>query len=153
MELFFFSLFLHLQNIRYTLIVALDELGNAIGKLYLDDFHSFNYQTSKAYCYREFIMSSSRTLISKDASGGDSSLFAPSNTMERIVIMGVEKKPISIKLSGERTLEFSYEEKTKTVTIRKPGMFVSMDWSIVFEKKKIKKNKKKKPTINMKHET
>ena len=129
--LFFLSL--HLQNIRYTLIVALDELGNAIGKLYLDDFHSFNYQTSKAYCYREFIMSSSRTLISKDASGGDSSLFAPSNTMERIVIMGVEKKPISIKLSGERTLEFSYEETTKTVTIRKPGMFVSMDWSIGFE--------------------
>jgi mannosyl-oligosaccharide alpha-1,3-glucosidase len=125
-------------NDPYTLVVALDHEQSARGELYFDDFHTFAYETAKAYSHRQFIMTGGNILSSTDASQGDSNSnnFSPTNTVERIVIVGLSSAPTSATVttkSGERSLEFAFDATTQTLTLRKPDMLVSEDWRVALK--------------------
>ncbi len=116
----------------YTLVVALNSNGNAHGDLYLDDFHSFAYQQG-AFVHRRFTMKNGGTLLSStDASGGEGGKngFAPVNTVERIVVLGMAKAPTAVTASDGRSLDFLFAGST--LTVRKPDFKVAEDWSVSF---------------------
>ena len=130
-------------NDPYTLMIALDHNMNAKGDLYVDDFHTFHYETKKAYSHRLFEMTTHPTegslLSSTDYSKGESNqnVFKPTNTIERIVIVGLTSGTPNVVTvttkSGERNIEFAYDTVTSTLTLRKPDMLVTEDWRITFK--------------------
>jgi len=89
----------------YTLVVALDAAGNAEGDLYLDDFHTFDYEKSNAFVHRQFTLKqfdgTKSILVSTDASKGvaNAAAFQPTNTVERVVVMGVKQAPHKVTLT------------------------------------------------------
>lgn len=113
-----------------TLYVAISPQGTAEGELYLDDGHTFNYQTQKEYLHRKFTFSGN-TLTSSSAD--PQGYFETSIWIERVVILGAGK-PASVLLQAEGVLEsilsFHHNAETSVLTLRKPGVHVSADWSI-----------------------
>jgi hypothetical protein len=64
------------------------------------------------------------------------------NEVERVVVVGWKSKPKSVMVSVEggregwqaqmpRALEFEYDGSKKVLTIRKPGVMVDEDWTVV----------------------
>ena len=41
-------------NDPFTLLIALNDIGHAVGELYLDDSISYGYRKNKEFLYREF---------------------------------------------------------------------------------------------------
>jgi len=63
--------------------------------------------------------------------------FEAENSIERIVLMGIEKKPVSITLftsSNDKvgtSLEFDLDSNTiHTVIIKRPGCLIANDWRV-----------------------
>ena len=78
--------------------------------MYMDDFHTFGYEKG-AFVHRRFKMEHRGTngvLISEDASGGKGGKqgFAPINTVERIVVLGLKTAPKAITTNKGVSLEF-----------------------------------------------
>eukprot|EP00696_Hemimastix_kukwesjijk_P010827 gnl/Hemi2/2362_TR835_c0_g1_i2.p1 gnl/Hemi2/2362_TR835_c0_g1~~gnl/Hemi2/2362_TR835_c0_g1_i2.p1 ORF type:complete len:894 (+),score=296.09 gnl/Hemi2/2362_TR835_c0_g1_i2:162-2843(+) len=115
----------------YTLVVALDSKGSATGDLYLDDGNTVAHQAGR-FSHRQFTYSANSLVASakQDLVGPkpDGS-FAPSNVVERIVILGLASEPKEIKVRGQSApLEFRYEGNR--VTVRKPDTLLVGDWAI-----------------------
>jgi len=117
-------------NDPYTLTVAPDTAGEAVGRLYLDPGDGFEYRTG-AYAYRKFTYAAG-TLTS--AALHASSAYTPSNLLERLeVLMPAATKVGSVTLTykGEsKPLEFSYVEKSGRLVVRAPLVPVADDWTI-----------------------
>lgn len=124
----------------YTLVVTVDTDKRATGTLYLDDGLSFDYETRNAYRLRQFdyapspaASGSEHVLRSTQIGGGKA--FAPGNTVERIIIAGIGKAPVSVSAidgdgAAKRALTFTYDATTDVLVIRKPDVKVAYDWSI-----------------------
>lgn len=113
-----------------TLFVALSPQGTAQGELFLDDGHTFNYQTHHAYLLRRFSFSGN-TLVSSSAD--PKGHFETPIWIERVVILGAGK-PAAVVLqtegSPESRLTFQHDPETSVLVLRKPGVNVASDWSI-----------------------
>ena len=112
----------------YTIYVALDSIGKSEGRLYIDDEHSFDYQSGNNGI--SSLRLDSRVLTNNyegnfNFDGGE---------IERIVLMGVAKAPKEIVLdstvSSSSHLVFAYDTDAHVITIRKPGVFVTENWAI-----------------------
>ncbi|TRY55081.1 hypothetical protein DNTS_034510 [Danionella cerebrum] len=119
-----------MENDPYTLYVALSSQGSAEGELYIDDFHSFNYERSKQFVHRRLSFVDSR-LSSSDLS--PDSEFSTSSWIEKIVIIG-GRLPSSVTLTNadgtEAPLQFEFDSSLNVLTVRKPGVNAASDWSI-----------------------
>ncbi|KAF6038682.1 GANAB [Bugula neritina] len=112
----------------YTLIVALDSKGAAEGQLYIDDYKSFQYRQGH-YLYRKFSFTNS-VLTS---SAIDSTTFRTKSILESVKIVGYSSKPTKVTLSSNgvnKELSFRYEEGTQLLTVRKPAVNMSDDWTM-----------------------
>ncbi|XP_001362291.1 neutral alpha-glucosidase AB isoform X2 [Monodelphis domestica] len=113
-----------------TLYVALSPQGTAEGELYLDDGHTFNYETQNEFLFRKFTFSGN-TLTSSSADPRGH--FETPIWIERVVILGAGK-PASVLLETEgipeTILTFHHNAETSVLTLRKPEVHVSTDWSI-----------------------
>jgi len=114
----------------YTLYVALDEKKEAAGRLYSDDNESYEYRAG-AYVYNQLEFKNGR-LSSKVEHHG--ATFKTPEWIERVVLVGFDKKPNSIKVRsksvGDTSLEFEIEGGENVIVIRKPGVLISEDWEI-----------------------
>ncbi|TIB03796.1 hypothetical protein E3P89_01648 [Wallemia ichthyophaga] len=129
-----------------TLTIALDHYGEAQGRVYLDDGHSFDY-TRDAFIDRNFTFSS----ISSDVRGGwalRSTQLEPGMSftegeeieIERIQVLGLKEKPEEVITSGQ-LLQFTWKEgvaasggeegRASLLTIKKPLVRVRDDFEIV----------------------
>ncbi|EFA77026.1 alpha-glucosidase II [Heterostelium album PN500] len=112
----------------YTLKVALNTDQVATGELFMDDEHSFNYKKGQ-YQYRQFRYENGQlTSKSLDTKG----TFKPVNTVERIVVLGINNKPSAISYA-DKPLQFEYDKSLSSVVIRKPDLPISSDWTINFK--------------------
>ncbi|ETE61989.1 Neutral alpha-glucosidase AB, partial [Ophiophagus hannah] len=119
-----------MQNDPYTLYVALGPQGTAQGELFVDDGHTYNFETKGEYLHRLFRFSGNvLTASSADPKGS----FETPAWIERVVILGAGK-PGAVFLkqhgAGETRLDFTHEAETSVLTIRKPAVNVGEDWSI-----------------------
>jgi mannosyl-oligosaccharide alpha-1,3-glucosidase len=128
----------------YTLQIALDSKGKADGDLYVDDGHSFNYKNNE-FTYRKFTVekSISSTIIECVTSHPlTRSGYKLNNTVERIVIFGLEKEPKSIKAiipelkdptlgvdGGEMELDFEFINSV--LTIRTKSLPIFYHWKVI----------------------
>ncbi|GMH33907.1 hypothetical protein BSKO_01741 [Bryopsis sp. KO-2023] len=121
----------------YTLIVALDNSGAAVGDLYIDDGQSFSFLRG-SFLHRGFKFNSLR-LDCYDASNGESSGFSSDLTFEKIVILGLpepHKYKAKVVGSGEELtvldgpLRKGSDSPNVAVIIRKPRLHVHKDWSV-----------------------
>ncbi|XP_069861984.1 neutral alpha-glucosidase C isoform X2 [Dipodomys merriami] len=82
-----------MANSPYGLRVALSTKGSAMGELYLDDGHSFQYLQQKQFLHRKFSFCSSvLTNRCADEKGHYPSKFV----VEQILVLGFRKKPSSV---------------------------------------------------------
>ncbi|XP_066107837.1 neutral alpha-glucosidase AB isoform X2 [Saccopteryx bilineata] len=113
-----------------TLFVALSPQGTAQGELFLDDGHTFNYQTRHEFLLRRFSFSGN-TLVSSSAD--PKGHFETPVWIERVVIIGTGKPAavvLQTKGSPESRLSFQHDPETSVLILRKPGVNVASDWSI-----------------------
>ena len=116
----------------YTLYIALDPNQVAAGKLYMDDEHSYGHTKRDEYAVASFSMAEGK-ISNKVSIGSGWKSFAASATatrsIERIVVLGIKQAPKSIRVQDDE-LEFSFDEATNVLTIRKPGLSAFEDWSL-----------------------
>ncbi|KAF4009802.1 hypothetical protein G4228_000847 [Cervus hanglu yarkandensis] len=113
-----------------TLFVALSLQGTAQGELFLDDGHTFNYQTRHEFLLRRFSFSGN-TLVSSSAD--PKGHFETPIWIERVVIIGAGKPAtvvLQTKGSPESRLSFQHDPETSVLILRKPGVNVASDWTI-----------------------
>uniref|UniRef100_A0A2K5BXA0 Neutral alpha-glucosidase AB n=1 Tax=Aotus nancymaae TaxID=37293 RepID=A0A2K5BXA0_AOTNA len=104
--------------------------GTAQGELFLDDGHTFNYQTRQEFLLRRFSFSGN-TLVSSSAD--PEGHFETPIWIERVVIIGAGKPAavvLQTKGSPESRLSFQHDPETSVLVLRKPGINVASDWSI-----------------------
>ena len=122
----------------YTLVVCPDAEGNAVGQLYMDDEYSLAYAKDKsASVVREFVLTSRNKLSCRRKGGDESAAYAAPNTLERVIVAGQMRAPTRvtavIKVSGkESSLQYFYDENSKTLSIKKPDVLMTEDWDILF---------------------
>lgn len=143
----------------YTLVVAIDSVGNAEGMVYLDDEQSLAHEISSLYSVRSLVFADNiltcsdlKHTLHKDKTNIGNN-FDAINTIERVVIAGQQRVPSKVVLSSissgtkvsssssnsntnqdnmidEVELSFSYDENKQVLTIKKPDIRVVNDWKI-----------------------
>ncbi|XP_022081306.1 neutral alpha-glucosidase AB-like isoform X2 [Acanthaster planci] len=112
----------------YTLIVALDTKHQASGQLYMDDGHSLDFK-SGFFQYKHI---SFQNNVIQSRSLDMNARYKTKSWLERVVVLGMEKSPSSIQLSGDlietHNVEFSFNEDSKVLVIRKPEVNMATDW-------------------------
>ncbi|KAG2158568.1 glycoside hydrolase family 31 protein [Suillus bovinus] len=133
----------------FTLRVALDTSGNARGELYLDDGETYGYGRGDIV-WRKFgaestkrtgkgigtVRISSVDLAARTAVGA----YEPTNEfsrsvgdvrVEKLVVLGLGKKPLSVVLDGGRELEWEFTSKGGVLVVKDPAVRVVDDWAVV----------------------
>ena len=150
----------------FTLRVALSKAGYARGELYLDDGVTYAHEKGN-FVWREFVAekpakkAKTIRISSKDigAAKPDSAVdgvalakFNPANEyaksikdvrVEKMVVVGLAAKPLSVKIEGGKELVWSYtpgvgaaekkEGDASLLAIKDPKVLVTQDWAIVIE--------------------
>ncbi|XP_029891272.1 neutral alpha-glucosidase C isoform X2 [Aquila chrysaetos chrysaetos] len=118
-------------DVSYELHVALDTEACAVGELYLDDGHSFQYLHKKQFLYQKFtfhknVLSSSR----RDESGQ----YHTTCVVERVIVLGFGQQPTFVtacsKDGKEKEVVFTYNTKTSALTLENLALSVDADWEI-----------------------
>lgn len=118
----------------YTLYVALDMNGSAIGGLYMDDENTFNHINKNEYASAEFSVAIGEKFgyIRNRATLGDGwkeNADETTKMIERIIIMGVKKHPTKVDEVGE-SLGFTHDSNAHILVIRKPELSALVDWEV-----------------------
>lgn len=128
-----------MQHDPYTLIVALDSAASAAGDLYMDDGTSYDYSRKGLFRLRRFAYApaSATTHVLRSTLAGGNKAFVPTNTVERVVVLGLGKAPKSVTATeGEgasdagRALSFEYDAAADVLTVRKPDVKAAYDFTI-----------------------
>ena len=120
-----------MRNDPYTLVVAADGSGGAHGELYMDAGDGYGYREG-AYALRRYNFAQG-VLSSLAIHDGAPSGFAPPNTLERVELMGVampERVELRVGSGQPMSLDFKYDEHTRRIVVRKPGVLLAADWTI-----------------------
>ncbi|XP_067414242.1 neutral alpha-glucosidase C [Emydura macquarii macquarii] len=120
-----------MTDISYELHVALDSKGFAVGELYLDDGHSFQYLHKKQFLHRKFTFHKNVFTSSRADEIGQ---YHTKCVVERVLILGVQKQPTSVTASlqdgNDKEVVFTYDAKTSALTLEKLLLNVGADWEI-----------------------
>ncbi|KAM4829654.1 neutral alpha-glucosidase C isoform 3-T3 [Thomomys bottae] len=120
-----------MANSPYGLRIALSTKGSAVGELYLDDGHSFQYLHQKQFLHRKFSFCSN-VLINSCA---DEKGHYPSKcVVEQILVLGFRKKPSSVITHSsdgkDQPVAFTYCARTCTLSLEKLSLNVDADWQV-----------------------
>jgi len=113
-----------MENDPFTLVIALDEKGEAEGRLYYDDGHTFNYKNGEYYISKFTFSGTTLTCTSEGP-------YATPATVERVVIIGLNNKPDrATSTAGQNTNKCVVLDHGSSVVIRKPDLPVNTNWKI-----------------------
>ncbi|KAH8074777.1 alpha-1,3-glucosidase [Aureococcus anophagefferens] len=122
----------------YELTVALDDAGEASGSLYLDDFETFGF-TGGAFHKSVFTFAGGK--LSANAGNdcdaraaalgiaADAGSFAPTNVVERVVVLGLAAPPTAVSQGG-KAVEFAWNSEASSLVLRAPNVAVAGAWEI-----------------------
>ncbi|RHX99340.1 hypothetical protein DYB38_009141 [Aphanomyces astaci] len=116
----------------YTLVVALNHAKAAVGELYVDDEHTFAFETDHKFTQVQFAFEYGILRSHVGSVGFD----AADVKIERIVVVGLQQEPTTVKLFSDDgdvvELETAYDAIEDALTIRKPNVAVTSAWTIQF---------------------
>ncbi|GKC55303.1 probable glucan 1,3-alpha-glucosidase [Tanacetum coccineum] len=127
-----------MENDPYTLVIAVDSSGAAEGELYIDDGKSYDFKQG-AYIHRRFTFSDGKlTSVNLATSASLGTKFLSDCTIERIILLGHSSKPKSARIEPSNNvaevelgpLQIRSGVQSSVLTIRKPNVRVSDDWTI-----------------------
>ena len=120
----------------YTLYVALSVEQKASGVLYMDDEVTFDHISQNAHAESTFeadfskAMGSIKNTVEIGPGWVDSvHNLAKDRTVERLVIMGVQKSPKSVKVD-DQSIDFTFDSNSKILVIRKPSVSALTEWEV-----------------------
>ncbi|XP_076148441.1 neutral alpha-glucosidase AB isoform X1 [Alosa pseudoharengus] len=118
-----------MENDPYTLIVALSPQRTAEGELYIDDGHTFSFDTKKEFIHRSLTFANN--VLSTRNLCPESQLSSPS-WIEKVIILGASNpKGVNLKTDGKVTpLDYEFDASMSVLTLRKPGVNVGADWTV-----------------------
>ncbi|KAG5263471.1 hypothetical protein AALO_G00265190 [Alosa alosa] len=118
-----------MENDPYTLIVALNPQRTAEGELYIDDGHTFSFDTKKEFIHRSLTFANN--VLSTRNLCPESQLSSPS-WIEKVIILGASNpKGVNLKTDGKVTpLDYEFDASMSVLTLRKPGVNVGADWTV-----------------------
>uniref|UniRef100_A0A671KQS0 Neutral alpha-glucosidase AB-like n=1 Tax=Sinocyclocheilus anshuiensis TaxID=1608454 RepID=A0A671KQS0_9TELE len=121
-----------MENDPYTLYVALSPKKFAEGKLYIDDGHSFNYDTKKEFIHRSLTFANNALTSSNLCPVCN---FLTSSWIEKVLILGASKpSKVVLKMDGKETpVDFEFDSSMSVLTLRKPGMNAGDDWTLLLQ--------------------
>uniref|UniRef100_A0A673G7D6 Integrator complex subunit 5-like n=1 Tax=Sinocyclocheilus rhinocerous TaxID=307959 RepID=A0A673G7D6_9TELE len=121
-----------MENDPYTLYVALSPKKFARGKLYIDDGHSFNYDTKKEFIHRSLTFANNALTSSNLCPDCN---FLTSSWIEKVLILGASKpSKVVLKMDGKETpVDFEFDSSMSVLTLRKPGMNAGDDWTLLLQ--------------------
>ena len=113
----------------------MDSSGAAEGELYIDDGKSYDFKQG-AYIHRRFTFSDGKLTSVNLATLGTK--FLSDCTIERIILLGHSSKPKSARIEPSNNvaevelgpLQIRSGVQSSVLTIRKPNVRVSDDWTI-----------------------
>ncbi|XP_054987244.1 neutral alpha-glucosidase C [Sorex araneus] len=115
----------------YGLRVALSPKGSAMGELYLDDGHSFQYSCQNQFLHRKFSFHSGLLINSCADKRGH---YPSKCVVELILILGLKKQPsfVTTHLSEikDQPVDFTYCAKTSTLRLENLSLNIGADWEI-----------------------
>lgn len=114
---------------EFTLVVALNEKREAEGEVFLDDGHSYDFESGKFLLRILRFSNEELKMISVSKNGG--SFTGQDAAIERIVILGYgSKRPKKVTV-GDREINFELCEKTQTLTLQKVNVAIGVgEWHI-----------------------
>ena len=118
----------------YTVVIAPNAAGEAIGQLYLDDESSLAHETKNEFNLRRFTYRNG-VLECDGFSGG----YERANTVERVLIAGVDspKRVVlrDLEQEGQSAVElvFFHDHAKRVLTLKKPDVRVDRRWAITLE--------------------
>ncbi|XP_066551081.1 neutral alpha-glucosidase C isoform X2 [Amia ocellicauda] len=119
------------NSMPFSLTVALDPKGSAVGDLYMDDGHSFNYTDKKEFALQRFTFFNGKLLSSCSDNTGK---FESRCSVECVQWMGVRERPsaVTAQLSGDRAenVPFTYEEKRSLLTVKGLKLGAVQNWQL-----------------------
>ncbi|XP_031443041.1 neutral alpha-glucosidase AB isoform X2 [Clupea harengus] len=113
----------------YTLYVALNPQRTAEGELYVDDGHTFSFDSKKEFIHQSLTFA--KNVLSSRSLCHDCRFSSPS-WVEKVIILGTSNpKGVNLKIDGKVTpLEFDFDASMSVLTLRKPGMSAGADWTV-----------------------
>lgn len=115
----------------YGLRVALNTQGSAVGELYLDDGHSFQYLHQNQFLHRKFLFCSS---VLTNRCADEKGHYPSKCIVEQILVLGLKKKPSSVTTHSSdgkvQPATFAYCAKTCTLSLKKLSLSVGDDWEV-----------------------
>ncbi|KAM4667279.1 neutral alpha-glucosidase C isoform 5-T5 [Amazona ochrocephala] len=115
----------------YELHVALDTEACAIGELYIDDGHSFQYLHKKQFLYRKFTFHNN---ILSSSCRDESGQYQTTCVVERVIVLGFGQQPTFVtacsKDGKQKEVVFTYDTKTSALTLENLALSVAADWKI-----------------------
>nr|XP_027781781.1 neutral alpha-glucosidase C [Marmota flaviventris] len=120
-----------MTNSSFGLRVAVSTEGSAVGELYLDDGHSFQYLHQNQFLHRKFSFCSS-VLINSCAD--ERGRYLSKCVVEQILFLGLKKKPSSVTTHSsdgkDQPVAFMYCAKTSTLNLEKLSLNIGCDWEV-----------------------
>eukprot|EP00052_Salpingoeca_macrocollata_P012108 m.93763 g.93763 ORF g.93763 m.93763 type:complete len:899 (-) comp18337_c0_seq5:40-2736(-) len=114
----------------FTLVVAVGAEGEAEGSLYVDDYHTLQYQ-QKAFLRRKFEFKDTETGFRFVSSAlGSVQSHSTKEWVERVVVMGMPREPKLVTGCNGEELSFRYESGHRLLEIKKPAFLISTDCTL-----------------------
>lgn len=120
-----------MDNSPYELRIALDCKGTAVGEVYIDDGHSFQYLHEHMYSYRRFTFNKN---VLYSSSADKVGCYPVKSTLENVRLMGLKKSPSEVivhQAGGEKKkLNYTYNKNLCVLSLENLSLGVSVDWQI-----------------------
>nr|XP_051678427.1 neutral alpha-glucosidase C isoform X4 [Oryctolagus cuniculus] len=115
----------------YGLRVALSTKGSAVGELYLDDGHSFQYLHQKQFLHRKFSFCSS---VLNNSCADKRGHYPSKCVVEQILVLGLGKEPSSVTTHSsdgkDQPVAFTYCAQASTLRLEKLSLDIGADWEV-----------------------
>ncbi|CAK6432330.1 unnamed protein product [Pipistrellus nathusii] len=115
----------------YGLRVALSTKGSAVGELYLDDGHSFQYLQKQQFLHRKFCFCSG---VLSNSCADERGHYTSKCVVEQIFVLGLKKQPSSVTTHSsdgkDQPVDFTYCAGTFTLSLENLSLNVGTDWEV-----------------------
>ncbi|XP_066464644.1 neutral alpha-glucosidase C isoform X2 [Eleutherodactylus coqui] len=120
-----------MDNSPYELHIALDRKGTAVGEIYIDDGHSFQYLHERMFSYRRFTFKKN---ILCSSTADKMGCYPVKSTLENVYVMGLKNSPseVIVHEAGEKKkkLAYTYNKDLCVLSLKNISLGVSLDWEI-----------------------